>query len=448
MISYRWPPLGRSKADRERRAAAIRETHGMVAALPRGSHVVLCGDANGVPGAGEVPGVVGPFGHGTRNRGGDQLVELAEALQLRVMGTCFQKKEARAATWQRTADKAWFQIDHVLVRSRDACWVTDVDASFLPECWSDHRMVTFTLRPRRGEGAHVRRGLRARKANAARHRVELLRTEAKAEEFASAVDANVSSAARASEPGASLDEVERELVAALRTAAKVVLGERGGMQRRLGWQSENADAIREMAQQRRALAARADLDDVDRKAARRALRAAQQCEMRRLMGEWWDRRLAELHGGRGPPGIREVERAERDAGLAQKPGGRGQLYAKDGTLLCGHDAKVERWREHFAELFANESAADLGYIAAAVPQRATQWEHDTEPTRAEYFAAVRELKANKASGEDGIVAELLRASGEVFHDQVLELVGVCWSRGEVPAAWRDSVVIPLGTCSH
>ncbi len=80
MISYRWPPIGNTAAERERRAAAMRETYSLVSALPGDAHVILCGDANGSPGDAECPGVTGRFGQGQRSRGGEQLVELAEAL--------------------------------------------------------------------------------------------------------------------------------------------------------------------------------------------------------------------------------------------------------------------------------------------------------------------------------------------------------------------------------
>ncbi len=62
-------------------------------------------------------------------------------------------------------------------------------------------------------------------------------------------------------------------------------------------------------------------------------------------------------------------------------------------------------------MFAHESRADLSYVAAAVPQKPVLHPYDAVPTRAEYTAAVRELKSGKASGEDGVLAELLKAAG-------------------------------------
>ncbi len=43
-----------------------------------------------------------------------------------------------------------------------------------------------------------------------------------------------------------------------------------------------------------------------------------------------------------------------------------ELCARDGTILCGHEARLVRWREHFAALFAEESQGDLAYIMVAI----------------------------------------------------------------------------------
>jgi hypothetical protein len=68
---------------------------------------------------------------------------------------------------------------------------------------------------------------------------------------------------------------------------------------------------------------------------------------------------------------------------------------------------------------------------------------DAAPSRSEYAAAVRRLKDGKAAGADGVVAELLKAGGDAFHDRLFELVAACWEGGEVPAAWRDAIIVTL-----
>eukprot|EP00661_Eupelagonemidae_sp_cell13_P003672 gene3672-4618_t len=123
--------------------------------------------------------------------------------------------------------------------------------------------------------------------------------------FAADVDQRVASARRPGDAGATLAEVERELVAAVRSAADEVLGPKPCPGRvRLGWQAAHAERLGEMATARRELAERRDLSAGRRRA-----------EIRRLIASWWDERLRGLHANPSRLGKKPIERLERDAGL-------------------------------------------------------------------------------------------------------------------------------------
>ena len=439
LVVFRWPPL---KSNAERREETIRRTQQLVAGIGGRKPVLLLGDANGDPGSEAMPGVTGGQGQGTLSDGGEQLLEFASELKLRVMGTYFPKPEGKAHTWQHPLYKTWHTLDHALTRSRHACWVVDVDTKQLAECKSDHRLVQVTLNPARGRGGHARRGQRRQQTGTRRHAVDRLRDDGTRRAFADAVTAGVQGMTPASQSAADLGEAERELVRALRSAADAVLGP-APRRPRLAWQTQHADVIRAMAVARTELQDRPGLSDAERREAMKKLRGEQQREIRRLIAAWWEQRIAHTFQD-GIPSKRKLEQAEQEAGLAPRTrGGAGELLDRDGKPLCGHDARLQRWREHFASLFAEESAADLGYIRRETPQRKVQAHLDAAPTRAEYRAAVQGLNLRKAAGEDGVVAELLRSGGEAFHDLFYDLVTVTWERGEVPAAWRDATMVPL-----
>ncbi len=335
LISYRWPTGERSAARQEVREAAMQATHALLESASRDHPVLLLGDANGCPGGRVVPGTTGLHGQGPLTPGGEELVEFATGHSLRLMGTYFPKPADRGATWYSTPHRTWYTLDHALTRSRDACMITDVEPKVLPECDSDHRCVVVTVNPRRGQGGHVRRGLRAaqRARAAARHNVSRLKDEAKAAAFATAVT-DAADVPPATDPS-SLGAVEQALVAALRAAADEVLGPASSTRRRLGWQVDHADTMKRMAAARRQLAARRDLSSAEYKEARRQLSSAQRRELRQLVAQWWDDRLAVLHSGRGMPGRGAIEAAEREAGLDRQPKGRAatELYARwHGTL--------------------------------------------------------------------------------------------------------------------
>eukprot|EP00661_Eupelagonemidae_sp_cell13_P003407 gene3407-2766_t len=134
--------------------------------------------------------------------------------------------------------------------------------------------------------------------------------------FAADVDQRVPSARRPGDAGATLAEVERELVAAVRSAADEVLGPKPCPGRvRLGWQAAHAERLHEMATARRELAERRDLSADRRRALRRELHREQRAEIRRLIASWWDERLRGLHTNPSRLGKKPIERLERDAGL-------------------------------------------------------------------------------------------------------------------------------------
>ena len=66
-----------------------------------------------------------------------------------------------------------------------------------------------------------------------------------------------------------------------------------------------------------------------------------------------------------------------------------------------------------------------------------------EPTINEVRTAIKELKNNKAPGEDGVVGELLKAGGEYLNDKVYQLILRIWREEKVPRKWKKGIIIPI-----
>ena len=64
-------------------------------------------------------------------------------------------------------------------------------------------------------------------------------------------------------------------------------------------------------------------------------------------------------------------------------------------------------------------------------------------TPQELDAQLLNMKCGKAPGPDDICAEHLRHLGPVFKTTLLRLLNLSWSTGQVPAAWRRAVIIPI-----
>ena len=72
-------------------------------------------------------------------------------------------------------------------------------------------------------------------------------------------------------------------------------------------------------------------------------------------------------------------------------------------------------------------------------------EMSVPPSEEELERAVSKLRSGKASGETGILPEMVKAVcyEETFMLSLMSLCDDMWRKGEVPRDWCDAVLIPL-----
>ena len=66
-----------------------------------------------------------------------------------------------------------------------------------------------------------------------------------------------------------------------------------------------------------------------------------------------------------------------------------------------------------------------------------------EITQAEVSRAIDLLQNHKAAGQDGVIAEILKAGGEKIRKAVWMVCCVAWKKERVPIDWMQGVVFPL-----
>ena len=121
----------------------------------------------------------------------------------------------------------------------------------------------------------------------------------------------------------------------------------------------------------------------------------------------------------------------------------GKLKDKDGNLLLTKTERVNRWQEYFQELLnvpAHVTTQELAGVSCKVPMASL----GDVPRMHETIAAIKRLKKGKASGPDGIEAELLMhldcVNVRVLHECFCRI----WEGHEtLPKEWRASCLIPL-----
>ena len=66
-----------------------------------------------------------------------------------------------------------------------------------------------------------------------------------------------------------------------------------------------------------------------------------------------------------------------------------------------------------------------------------------EPSAIEVEIAIEKLKMYKASGIDGIPAELIKSGGEKLREKIHRLLSLIWKQETLPNEWKESVIIPI-----
>ena len=70
-------------------------------------------------------------------------------------------------------------------------------------------------------------------------------------------------------------------------------------------------------------------------------------------------------------------------------------------------------------------------------------ELENAPTLDELLDAIKGISYGKATGSDGIPAEIFKCGGDQLHNALHRLLCKCWEEGAVPQEMRDSIITTL-----
>ena len=126
------------------------------------------------------------------------------------------------------------------------------------------------------------------------------------------------------------------------------------------------------------------------------------------------------------------------------------LKSLNGELIQDKAKQLERWVEHYSQLYDRENLVSATALDQ-IERLPTMPELDNAPTLDELLDAIKGIPSGKATGSDGIPAELFKCSGDQLHNALHCLLCKCWEEGAVPQEMRDSIITTLykskGDCS-
>ena len=130
---------------------------------------------------------------------------------------------------------------------------------------------------------------------------------------------------------------------------------------------------------------------------------------------------------------------------ARKSGSRTEETVKDenGSLVKGNVTR-KRWAYYFEGLLNVEEERETDIVAVEgveVPVMGVM--NDKEITREEVKRALKETKASKAPGVDGVRAEMLKEGGGTVLEWLVRLFNICFITSMVPMDWMCACIVPL-----
>ena len=118
------------------------------------------------------------------------------------------------------------------------------------------------------------------------------------------------------------------------------------------------------------------------------------------------------------------------------------LLSKDQSTLCKNNPTeiLDRWTEHFSDLFYNPSVVDNDVINNLVQK---DIRHEMSANQDEVQKCLKAINTGKAPGFDGIHIESLLYSGEKVFDHMYQIICDVWNRNPVPQDWVDAILVCL-----
>jgi Reverse transcriptase (RNA-dependent DNA polymerase) len=422
------PQVGRSLDEKEEFLVLVGKTISNVNVKER---LVVAGDFNCHVGAEALgfEGVHGGHGFGRRNVEGEMLLELASALGLVVVNTCFTKRDSQKVTFESAGMRT--VVDYVLVRRQERAMVLNVkvicDKEGIPEepILLQHRLIVCDL-------VLKERVIQKLPVFESRCKVWKLKDVVVRRHFVEQVEKRA-----ADRCVKDVDGAWNGLKSCLLEVSDNVCGKSKGRPRHKEtwwWSEEVSKAVDEKRKLFKVWRTRKTrLAEEKYKAAKKVVsklvHEAQEAERRKLV-----EKLEEADGkGSVFRVVKQMVRTNRDVV------GDGCIKDERGKIVAELDKCREVWRKYFEQLLNEEFAWDRDSLeegnAIAGPAE--------EITVPEVRAAISKMKAGKAVGPSGVGAEMLTAAGEAGVLWVTDLCNLIVKEGRVPADWSKSWVVTV-----
>ena len=109
----------------------------------------------------------------------------------------------------------------------------------------------------------------------------------------------------------------------------------------------------------------------------------------------------------------------------------------EGNLASTEEEKKLAWKSHYEKLLNTEFDWDRDSLSEVHPVEGPAMQIKKEWVE----EAIRKIKNGKAAGMSGIVAEMVKASGDIGIELITSLANQIMKDGDIPQDWQSSVIV-------
>ena len=340
------------------------------------------GDFNANVGEGKYENVVGPFGLGKRNDRGEDLINFCQELNLAIVNTWYEQKKSARHTWKGPDGEVKNQIDYILTNKRYRNSITNAKTRPGADCGSDHNPVVFKLR--------IKLKLTKKKKNSGKiiYNCEKLKNSEVKKIFENETNRVAKEIKEEMTVNTQIEEVWEKLKQGTKKAAEN-LRDKNNIKKHKSWMTD--EILRRMEVRKQQKRKTKEYKEIQREVQRLCRQAKEEYIMEKC------RKIEKLQEEKDPKlytAIREMTAKEHKVQLGVK--------TKTGIMIREKEKIIERWKEYVEELY-NDERGEKPIIEGD--------EMELKITEEEVRETIRKLAKNKASGVDGIPAELLQSMG-------------------------------------
>ena len=111
-------------------------------------------------------------------------------------------------------------------------------------------------------------------------------------------------------------------------------------------------------------------------------------------------------------------------------------------LRMVHCLRTSKVKCDYTDLYSTESQLS-NHARVNMPQMPTVTSLDDPPSIEEVRTATESLSSGKASGQDGIPAELIKSCKSVLLPSIHRLIVRCWEEGRMPQDFKDAKIVTI-----